>query len=456
MNLNDTIVAAATAPMPAGVAVVRVSGSLAVSMACALTGRLPVDFPSGHLRFGPLCWEDRLLDRGYAVVFRAPRSFTGEDVAEFHVHGSLAVVDALLEAACRLGARPAQPGEFTYRALEHGKLDLVQAEALADLVSARSETARLAALDHLDGQLSRRLQDLRAPLLELLAEVEAHLDFPVETGDAAPDDAAWTARALQLADQVAQLRATARAGRVRLHGARVVLYGAPNAGKSTLFNALIGIDRALVDPRPGTTRDTLEVTTAPDGVLLTWVDTAGVHDAQDPVEREGTRRAQAEVAHADVVLWVQDQSSAPVPLPSPQELAVVEAPVIVRVRAQADKPTHPAFSQNAEHLQDVVVSAQSGLGLRALRDAIVAAVRGLQAEGPGTAGVAIARQRHALALDQAREALERAVAALQSRSPLELAAADLRDAADALDELVGTVRSDDVLGQVFSTFCIGK
>ena len=186
--LDDTIVAPATAPVPAGVAVVRLSGPRAAAIAAALTGLDEEVLSHGQMRYtavvDPGAAGSPPLDHGYVVVFRAPRSFTGEDVAELHVHGSLAVVDAVMDAACRLGARPAQAGEFTYRALEHGKLDLVQAEGLADLVSARSETARQAAVEHLDGRLSRAIQDLRQPLVELLAEIEAHLDFPVETGRA--------------------------------------------------------------------------------------------------------------------------------------------------------------------------------------------------------------------------------------------------------------------------------
>ena len=450
----DTLVAAATAPAPAGVAVVRLSGPLAIGIAARLAGRPESAFVHGIMRFGALRdTSGGLLDRGYTVAFRGPRSFTGEDVTEFHVHGSPAVVARVIEAACALGARPAAAGEFSARAFHHGRLDLVQAEALMDLVSARSESARLAALDHLDGALGRRLLALRQPLLAILADLEARLDFGSEDGVGDVDRAQLAGTMRELAADVDALRATARAGRVRLHGARVVLYGAPNAGKSTLFNALCGADRALVDARPGTTRDAIEVPAAPEGVPLTWVDTAGVRDTADPVEAQGTARARAEAAHAAVVLWLQDGAAPPCALPDPGQGEPL--PLVLNVCSKADATQHPQTVGHPVWQAAAQVSAHTGQGVAALKAAVVAAVRGL-AEPGRTDGVAITRERHAEGLRQASEALLRAGQALDEGLPLELVAADVRDAADALGEMTGAVAADDVLAAVFSRFCIGK
>ena len=450
----DTLVAAATAPAPAGVAIVRLSGPRAIAIAARLAGRPESALVHGHMRFGALRdGAGGVLDRGYTVAFRGPRSFTGEDVAEFHVHGSPAVVARVIEAACALGARPAAAGEFSARAFHYGRLDLVQAEALMDLVSARSESARLAALDHLDGALGRRLLALRQPLLAILADLEARLDFGSEDGVGEVDRVQLIRTIAELAADIEALRATARAGRVRLHGARVVLFGAPNAGKSTLFNALCGAERALVDARPGTTRDTIEVLAAPEGVPLTWVDTAGVRDTADPVEAQGTARARAEAAHADVVLWLQDGAAPPCTLPDPG--AGDSLPVVLDVCSKADQGAHPQVAAQPRWQAALRVSAHPGQGVAALQAAVVAAVRAL-AEPGRTNGVAITRERHAEGLRQASEALLRAGDALGEGLPLELVAADVRDAADALGEMTGAVVADDVLAAVFSRFCIGK
>lgn len=450
MTGTDTIVALATAPAPAGVAVLRLSGPLALAIACSVTGRAPAEFAPGQMRFGALrSAGGERLDRGYAVFFQAPRSFTGEDVLELQVHGSLAVVDGLIQACCELGAKPALPGEFTRRAFEHGRLDLVQAEGILDLVSARTEAARRAALAHLDGALSQRLQALRQPLVAALAMVEARLDFAHEDGVDDLDRVALGQALGHLHTQVQALRTTARAGRIRLQGARVVLYGAPNAGKSTLLNALVGADRALVDARPGTTRDTIEVQTVLDGQLVTWIDTAGVRDTADPVEREGTRRARREAESADLVIWLQDSAAPVAELPGPPGRDVL------RVRSKADTGLHPEVAAHAQFASALAVAAPLGLGVGELRQRVVTAVQASAHAGSG-GDVALSRERHAEGLRVAAEAIGRAQAALDGSWPLELVAADLRDAAAALGEVTGEVAADDVLEAVFGQFCIGK
>lgn len=443
----DTIVALATAPVPAGLAVVRLSGPCALEIAQTVA-RLP-SLPHARMRLRALHAGEALIDHGYVVAFHAPRSFTGENVAEFQVHGSLAVVDRLLAACVELGARLARPGEFSQRAFENGKLDLLQAEALADLISARAESARQAALHALDGVLSAALAELRLPLLMAIADVEARIDFATEPHLAQLDRPALTARLAHLTTQLRQLLGTAEAGRIRLHGARVALYGAPNAGKSTLFNALCGADRALVDARPGTTRDTVEAQTAPDGVLVTWIDTAGLRDGADPVERAGRARTETEAAHADVVIWLEDRAQPFSGLAAPQSTATV-----LRVLNKADLPAHPDWQKQQDWQDVLTLSAARDRDVAPLRAAVVAAV---QRSAQGALGqVTLSRQRHVAAVQTALAALDRGNFALQQRFPLELLAADLRDVSLALDELTGAIVPDDVLDAVFSQFCIGK
>lgn len=449
---QETIVALATAPQPAGVAVVRLSGPLAGPIALSLSGRDTL--PHGQLCFGPL--RDAggaLLDRGYVVHFAGPRSFTGEDVAELHLHGSLAVVDRVLDVCVAHGARLARPGEFSLRAFEHGKLDLTQAEALADLIAARTEVGREAALAHLDGALSRELEALRQPVLRLLAEVEARLDFSHEGEVGVLDRAHARALLVALQTRLDVLLAGARASRVRLRGARLALYGLPNAGKSTLFNALCGRQRALVDSRPGTTRDVLEAEAVLGGVLVTLVDTAGLRDTNDPVEAAGTRLATEEARQADLVLWLHDASTSEPPPPAPRSLPGAREAIVLAVRTKADLAAQPAAVAGFDPAA-LLVSAHTGQGMAALREAVDSALRGL-AHSSGSEARAL-RSRHVAGLQTARQAADAALQALDTGLPLEFAAGDLREVATALGEVVGVLVPDDVLGAIFSQFCIGK
>jgi len=452
---GDTLVALATAPQPAGVAIVRLSGPRAHAIACRLAGRSLLE--PARLTFCSLRDLDgALLDRGYVVVLPGPRTFTGEDVAELQVHGSPAVITRLIEVSCLLGARPALPGEFSRRAFVHGRLDLTQAEALLDLLSARTEAARMAALEHLDGGLCRALADLRQPIVHALADVEARLDFASEADVDALDTERLAGDLDDLQRRIEALAGTARAARVRLHGARVVLYGAPNAGKSTLLNALCGSERALVDARPGTTRDTIEVPADLAGLGVSWIDTAGVRDAEDPVEARGAARATAEARAADVVLWLQDAGAPLAELPDPGEPPPTQEhppPQVLRVLSKCDRPRHPAPETDPAWAAALRLSVQDGVGLESLRQAVARAVRGL-AEARAD-GVALHRARHTEALARAAESLARAREALATL-PLECVAADLREAADALAEVTGVVAPSDVLAAVFGQFCIGK
>jgi len=444
---GDLIVALASAPGIAGVAVVRMSGEGVLEAAQRVTGERTL--PHATLTYCTLRdpRTGSIIDLGYVVRFQRPRSYTGEDVVEFQVHGSPAGVDRLVDALYFVGARAARPGEFTMRALLAGKLDLAQAEALLDVLHAGGADQHAAALQHLDGATSRAIADLRAPLLRATSDIEARLDFAAEPHLAVFDPHPLRDRLVDLAQRMRALAATANAGRIRVRGARVVLAGAPNAGKSTLLNALCGADRAIVDARPGTTRDTIEVRTAPHGTAITWVDTAGLRATSDPVEAEGTRRATAELGGADIVVWVVDQAVPPDPMP-PTRVAVVA------VRNKADLPVHPAVACHPLLASASQVCAARGEGVSELRDRLVDHVRALASVG-GDA-VAICRQRHADHLVRAAAALDRAVILINIDPALELVAADLRDALDALDELTGPLTPDDVLAKVFSEFCIGK
>lgn len=441
---QDTVFALATAAASAALAIVRISGPEAIAAAAALAALDSAGWRHGQLRRVRLRdGAGATLDQAMAVVFRAPRSATGEDVAELHLHGSVAVVEAVSAALRARGLRPAHPGEFSRRAVLHGKLSLLEAEAVADLIGARAEAARHAAVAALDGQLSRAIEALRVPAVAALAEIEARLDFAldddldsIDRPRHAEDARAWAARCRALAG-------TADAGRIRLHGARVVLHGAPNAGKSTLLNALIGADRALVDAAPGTTRDLVEARVVWEGCEVVLVDTAGVRDGAEAVEAAGIARALEALHAADVVVWLRDAAGAGRSAPAPD----VAVPVL-RLWTRADR----ADARPAPSDTDLVVRQDQPASVDAVRRAVLAHAR---ARGGGH-DLVVLRLRHADALARAADAGEAAASALLEGLPLELAAADLRDAIAALDELIGPVQAEDVLDEVFARFCIGK
>ena len=441
---NDTIVAPATADQPAGVAIVRLSGPGALAIGARIAARPIARLTHALLQFGGLHGPSGRLDQGYAVAFHAPRSFTGEDVVELHCHGSPAVVRGICDAAEAWGARPARAGEFTRRAWLAGKLDLLQAEALLDLVSARSEAGRKQALAHLDGRASDALAALRRPLIDAIADLEARLDFANEddVDDLDRDHACDGLR--RLADQMTTLAATARAGQLRVRGARIALYGAPNAGKSTLFNALVGADRALVHHQPGTTRDVVEAEGLLGDLRVTWVDTAGVRTAAGDVEAAGIARAHAAAAASDVVLWLVDGAVAHDPIDA---LIPPDGPMVLR------------FSTKADLLGDArrpstTISAFRDADVQAVRQAVAAALATL--DGCRADALVLTRGRQAAGLRLAAVATARGCEALRSGAPLELPVADLRDAIDAIDEVTGRIAPDDVLEAIFSRFCVGK
>mgnify|MGYP000153287141 CR=1 FL=1 len=444
----DTVAALATAPGRAAVAVVRLSGPAARAIAGRLHPGIPTQ-PSHTVRLRTLRHPTSgvVLDRALVSVFWAPRSYTGEDVVEFATHGGLVAPQLVLEALFAAGARPALAGEFTRRAVWHGKMDLLQAEAVLELVEATSPAAHAAALRQLDRGLSARLARLRERLLELEAQAAYGIDFPEEDSPPVPPEAI-AAGADAVAAEIAAVLAAGAEGELLRAGARVVLAGRPNAGKSSLFNALIGAERAIVTDIPGTTRDAVEAVASVEGYPVRLVDTAGLRASDDPVERLGVEVARQHLAQAQLVLfcveagrpWTADERVA---------LAEIGPERALVVRTQVDR-----FGDAHRAPGELAVSARTGQGLAELRRALVArlfAARAAADEPPW-----LLRARHRQALERARGELGAFAAAVRQCLPLELAATHLRAAATALEELLGVLAPDEVLGAVFASFCVGK
>jgi tRNA modification GTPase len=443
---TDTIAAIATAHGAGGIGIVRLSGPHARAIAEAICARPLQARHALHARFHD--GDGAVLDDGIALYFAAPASYTGEDVVELQAHGSPALLQQLLARCCALGARMARPGEYSERAYRNGKLDLAQAEAVADLIAAGSETAARAARRALDGDFSRRVDALAAQVLALRVQLEAGIDFADEPLD--------TLGEAQLGEALAAVRATldallaaARRGQKLRDGLHAVIVGPPNAGKSSLLNALAGSDRAIVTEIAGTTRDLLREVVRSDGVELTLVDTAGLREGGDAIEREGMQRARAELARADLALVVVDARD-----PDAGRAALLEAiaPVPRRLwlHHKADLLADGAPLDAGDRMY---VSATRGLGL----DALHARLRGY-AQGDaesGLQGAFTARARQVDALHRADGDLEAAAGALAAGAS-ELAAEALRCAHDALGEITGRVVPDALLGHIFSSFCIGK
>jgi len=441
MHERDTIVAIATASGRGGIGIVRLSGPRAREIAERLCGRALEPRHAQRVRFRDR--DGAVLDDGIALLFVAPASYTGEDVVELQAHGSPVVLQELLEACCALGARRARAGEFSERAWENGRLDLAQAEAVADLIAAADLRAARAARRSLEGEFSRRVDDLAHTLLALRVQLEASIDFSDEELDA-ESEAALQRRLAAAREQIDALLSAAERGRRLRDGLHAVIVGPPNAGKSSLLNVLAGSDRAIVADLPGTTRDLLQETIRVDGIELTLVDTAGLREEGDAIEREGMRRARDELARADAALAVLDARD-PGAGRATVEAALEGVPVVLWLHNKRD--LSPATI--AEDADAIFVSARTGEGL----DLLHARLRALA--GEGGEGAFSARARHVEALQRARALLDEAVAGFAAAWP-ELAADSLRRAHDALGEITGRVLPDALLGHIFATFCIGK
>jgi tRNA modification GTPase len=446
--LPETIAAVATPPGFGGVGIVRVSGPLAREIAELLLGRVPEPRFATLADFRGVGGE--IIDQGIALLFPAPRSFTGEDVLELQGHGGPMVLDLLLRRTLTLGARLARPGEFSERAFLNGKLDLAQAEAVADLIESTTEVAARLAGRTLKGELSRRIERLLEGLARLRAFLEAAIDFPDEEIDFITDSQVGADLEELIGDTTA-LMASAQQGRLIRDGLNLVIAGPPNAGKSSLLNALSGTDVAIVTHIPGTTRDLLRQEIQIDGMPLHIIDTAGIRQARDPIEQEGVRRAREQMEQADHVLWVFDGQSDPGHEcfdPS----ALPDCVPVTFVRNKIDLTGNPAGQEDRPSGMEIAISARTGAGLDILREHLKASCG---YKGP-TEGALLARRRHLDALESTLTHLDSAARVLQQAASVELVAEDLRQAQRSLGEITGEYTSDDLLGVIFSSFCIGK
>jgi len=454
---DDTIAAIATPLGEGGLSVVRLSGKNALALADACfqpvgSGALkPSAAPTHTIHYGKIVHDGRVIDEVLLAILRAPRTFTREDTAEISCHGGLLPAKLVLDTLLRQGARLAQPGEFTRRAFLNGRIDLAQAEAVADLIHARTELSLAAANEQLAGKLSRRIDQLRDDLMLTLAHIEAHLDFPDE--DIAPDTRDSLRQRLEKAVAfMDELLRTAGEGQILRRGIRAAILGRPNAGKSSLLNQLLGRDRAIVSPIPGTTRDTIEETANIRGIPVVFIDTAGLREAGDEIEVEGIRRSRQTLAAAELILHVFDASHELTPADA-EYLAEFGGKKRILIRNKTDLPgrlmlpPHPGVSV-------VDLCCLSGQGIETLKDAIQQIVWSGQI--PAEMTQVTINSRHQDALQRARGLTRLAADALHGSATLELVAFDLRQAANAVGEIVGKTSTEDLLDSIFSTFCIGK
>lgn len=442
----EIIAAIATAPGRGGIGVVRVSGTGLLPFAGVLTGKMPLPRRATFSYF--LGADGAPIDQGILLYFPAPHSFTGEDVLELQGHGGSVVLQMLLARCLELGARVAEPGEFSKRAFLNDKIDLVQAEALADLIEAGTAAAARSALRSLSGEFSREVHELVARLTELRMLVEATLDFPEDEIDILRDTDAAQRLAVFRAD-LDSLLARGRAGRLLRAGLHVVLAGLPNVGKSSLLNRLAGEDRAIVTEVPGTTRDAVRETIQLEGILLHIIDTAGLHATEDPVEKIGIERAWSEIERADVVLQLIDARSGATPADHAIAARLPQGVERIVVENKSDLARLGAARLSAGGRVHLRLSAKSGEGIGLLHDELLR-VAGWTSHGED---VVLARERHLEALGVAAEKSALAACCLDR---IELCAEELRLAQDALSRITGEFGADDLLGEIFSRFCIGK
>lgn len=445
---TDTIAAIATPPGRGGVGIIRISGPLAKTIANTILGKIPQPRFADYLPF--LDQNNEVIDSGLALYFVGPNSFTGEDVLELQGHGGPVVMDILLQRVIKLGARIAQPGEFSERAFLNDKVDLAQAEAIADLIEAGSEQAARSAVKSLQGEFSRWIDESVEALTHLRMYVEAAIDFPEEEIDFLSDGHVTTSLK-NILEEMDKIFASAQQGVLLRDGMRVVLIGQPNTGKSSLLNALAGRDSAIVTHIAGTTRDVLREEINIDGMPLHVIDTAGLRESDDMVEQEGIKRTWIEIEQADRALLLVDDKTG---ITKEDEEIRQKLPASLDVTIVRNKIdlTNTKASINENQYSEIALSAKSGEGIEILRDHLkkIMGYTGL------TEGVFLARRRHLDALIRAKEFVLNGQAQLQESKAGELLAEDLRQAQHALGEITGFVSSDELLGRIFSSFCIGK
>jgi tRNA modification GTPase len=454
MSSQDTIAAIATAPGQGGIGVIRLSGEHALSIAQALVGK---SLESRHAHYCSVrCSAGTVLDTGIAIFFPGPSSFTGEDVVELQVHGGPVILDLIVQEACALGARPAAPGEFSERAFLNDKIDLAQAEAIADLISSSTQEAALNASRSLRGAFSARINELVEEVTRLRVYIEAAIDFPEEEIDFITDGNV-TEQLQTILARFDEVAAQAKQGSLTREGMKLVIAGRPNAGKSSLLNALSGQETAIVTPIEGTTRDVLREDIQIDGMPLHIVDTAGLRDSDDEIEQEGVRRAWREMDSADRILLVIDGSdpgaqTEPEKLwPERRQKLSRDIPVTVVVNKCDLSGREPCLEETVGG-SVLHMSAKTGIGMDLLRRHLKTA---MGYEGSVEGGFS-ARRRHLRSLAQAREFLLAGQEQLEHAGAGELLAEDLRQCQYFLGEITGQVSSDELLGEIFSSFCIGK
>lgn len=448
MSEQETITAIATPPGYGGVGIIRVSGPGVRRICTEILGVVPEPRYAGFANFRS--GAGQTIDGGIALFFPHPNSFTGEDVLELQGHGGPVVMDLLLQRVLELGARLAHPGEFSQRAFLNGKLDLAQAEAIADLIESGTSAAARLAVRSLAGDFSGRIHTLVDAVTQLRMYVEAAIDFPEEEIDFLSDGKV-SADLLEIQQQLADIQKSAAVGRLLRDGLTLVIAGPPNAGKSSIMNRLSGRDTAIVTDVPGTTRDLLKEQIQIDGLPLHLIDTAGLRDSVDPVEQEGMRRAREQIANADRVLWVFDDQADPEHAAFQQDSLPPGVPVIF-IRNKIDLTGTGQGIRETGNGTEIAISAHSDEGISLLREYLKQSV-GFHGEQEGEF---LARRRHLDALERAAQYLIAGEQALQQTGSGELLAEDLRQAQLALSEITGEFTADDLLGEIFSSFCIGK